>query len=217
MEDGFFFGTGEGAVVAEVSLVGGVGILSAVAFPEVGDESRAVVGLDAADDFFGEAVVAGEFYAIGYVGFDELGAFFGGEVEVGIGDGALGDSGEVFDEVGGVFEFSDVVEEGHDVDFEGVGADFAGGGFGENGDGEAMLVGTWGFLSQFSQEGVMGIEELQEADVGADAEESFEEVDEGIGGEADGGVDVEEEEAFPGEGEGGMVVEVVAEVGDGVA
>ncbi len=146
VEDGFFFGAGEGAVVAEVGLVGGVRVLSAVAFPEVGDEGGAVMGLDAADDFFGEAVVAGEFYAIGYVGFDDVGAFFWGEVEVGVGDGALGDGGEVFDEVGGVFEFSDVVEEGHDVDFEGMGADFAGGGFGEDGDGEAVLVGTWGFL-----------------------------------------------------------------------
>ncbi len=46
----------------------------------------------------------------------------------------------------------------------------------------------------------MGIEEFEEADVRTYAEESFEEVDEGVGGQADSGVDVEEEEAFPGEG-----------------
>lgn len=178
---------GDGAEVAEGGVVDGGDIVISEtenfaagtsiffllegALVEVPDESGAMVFANTFAEAAGEAMFAGEGDAIFDVGEDDEGAHGGGEVGVGIGVGGV----KVFGEVLGFFEFSNVVIEGHGstgARVGGVGG--AGGGFGEVTDENAVEVGSWGFESEATKDGVVEAGEFEPGKIGGSVESGFE-------------------------------------------
>ena len=138
---------------------------------EVLDERGAVVLLDEVDERLGEVVFFRQVDAVLDVADDDEGAHGRGEMLV----AAFAAGGDVLDEVLGLEHLADIVEVGSHADEKAVGADRFGGGFGDAGDGDRVVVGAGSAADEFLQERVRGIAELEEADVGHDAEQLFDE------------------------------------------
>jgi len=140
------------------------------ALVEVPDESGTVVFANTFAEAAGEAMFAGEGDAIFDVGENDEGAHGGGEVGVGIGVGGV----EVLGEILGFLEFSNVVIEGHSATGARVGrAGGAGGSFGEVTDENAMEVGSWGFESEATKDGVVEAGEFEPREIGGAVKSGF--------------------------------------------
>ena len=127
---------------------------------------------------------------------------------------------EVLGEILGFLEFSNVVIEGHGATSALVGrAGGAGGGFGEVTDENAVEVGSWGFESEATKDGVVEAGEFEPREIGCAVESGFEDRKESADedgtkkAERGGGKGFGEDE-FAGDGEVGASGEDGGEKGD---